>query len=67
LTSGASKHAYLAVFYYIGFGLIVTEIAKGPGPDNKTDLVEPICPFINMDISVLNISVLDYRYKTDIE
>jgi hypothetical protein len=41
---------------YIGFGHIGTEISKGP--DNKTNIVEPICPFKNIDKSVLDISVL---------
>ncbi len=47
---GASIHAYLAVFNYIGFGLTGTNMSIGPdiakGPDNKTDIVELICPFI---------------------
>jgi hypothetical protein len=43
-----------------------TDIAKGLRPDNKTDIVEPICPDINMEISVLDISILDYSFKTDI-
>jgi hypothetical protein len=34
---GSSIHAYLAVFYYIGLDILVSDIAKGP--DNKTDIV----------------------------
>jgi hypothetical protein len=41
-SKGSSIHAYLAVFYYIGLDISVTDISKGPdtakGPDNKTDM-----------------------------
>jgi hypothetical protein len=63
-----SIHAYLAIFYYIGFGHIGTDKAKGP--DNKTDIVEPICPFINGYIGFNYISRrtrFQISYKNDIE
>ena len=55
---GSSIHTYLAGFYYIGLDISVPIYpGPGPGPDNKTHIVEPICPIINMDISALKILV----------
>jgi hypothetical protein len=47
--SGSSKKTYLVVFYYNG-----TDRAKGP--DHWTDIVKPISPIINGDISFVFIS-----------
>jgi hypothetical protein len=42
---GSSKKTGIAVFYYIGYGHICTNISKGP--DNKTDIVKPTYLFLN--------------------
>jgi hypothetical protein len=54
---GLSKKTGISVFGHIGLDISVTNISR---PDNKTDIVEPIYPFVNMDISVLDISVPIY-------